>query len=81
MKSGVQTVTMDLVRLLEDHSDYKGWRETAGPDSGCGLDYWYEAGEDAQAYVNVDQGFATVTINDEVVFAGDLEEAGYAKEA
>ena len=80
MTTGMSTVRINLIKLLEDHSDFKGWRETAGPDSGCGLDYWYEAGENAMAYINVDQDVATVTVNDEVVYSGNLIEDGYAKE-
>ena len=88
MNSGVSMVTMNLVKLLEDFTDVKGWHEVPGPSSGCGLDYWYETdeGEDdegepqvIEAYVNVDQGICTVSINDENIFEGDLAEAGYAK--
>jgi hypothetical protein len=52
------------------------WREVPGPQSGCGLDYWYTSAEGRRAYINIDQDQATVSIDGESVYRGsssDLE--------
>lgn len=42
------------------------WEEMEGPESGCGVDYWFvnkKTGE--EAYVNDDQGHITVNLGED----------------
>jgi len=71
---GVSVVCFDFPRFLKRITGISGWKEVNGPDSGVGLDYWYRAGGH-DAYVNVDQGVMTVSIDKEVVFEGDADQA------
>ena len=66
---GIQIVSFDFPGLLERLTHKKGWKEIPGPDSRCGLDYWYRAGK-SEANINVDQGEITVAIDGETVFSG-----------
>ena len=49
------------------------WEDLDGPDSGVGVDYRYRhRGSGAEAYLNLDQDYLTVSVNDERLFAGEL---------
>jgi hypothetical protein len=41
------------------------WIEKSGPDSGSGLDYWYETAAGIEAYINVDQTAVSISVYDE----------------
>jgi hypothetical protein len=77
--SGVFVVTFNFPKFLQSLTEYKGWHEVNGPDSRCGIDYWYECvdedGEQHSAYINIDQGEMTVSLDEEVVWQGDCENA------
>lgn len=80
MPKGITVLTFDFPKFLEKITGYKGWKEVPGPDSHCGIDYWYECtdedGEEHTAYINIDQGHLTVNDeNDERIFTGDCSEA------
>src|SRR6516164_8070230 len=66
-------ISFDLVGLLHYLSGKQGWEEVNGPDSRCGLDYWYRAG-DSEAWANIDQTWITVWIDEQQVYSGDYEE-------
>jgi len=66
----VFVVTFDFVGMLEKLTDRKGWLEVHGPDSRCGLDYWYKSGRHA-ANINVDQTELSITVNGETICSGD----------
>jgi hypothetical protein len=70
---GVTVVRFDFPAFLKKVSGVGGWQEVRGPDSGVGLDYWYRAGRH-EAYLNLDQGHLTVSIGQEVVFEGSVDE-------
>lgn len=52
------------------------WEEIDGPESGVGIDHWFqnEAGE--EVYANDDQGFLTIEKDDETVWSGEKSELG-----
>ena len=50
------------------------WRELAGPESGCGLDYWYASADGRSAYINIDQDHITVSIDGECIYGGSLSD-------
>lgn len=74
MSKGIQVLTFNFVSFLERITKYKGWREVNGPDSGCGIDYWYETDEH-EAYINIDQGEMTVSLDGDRIWEGDCSEA------
>ena len=74
-KPGVFVVSFDFPTFLQKLTDTEGWKEVNGPSSGVGLDYWYENAEGSEAYINLDQGEMTVSIDDDVVWQGSSEEA------
>ena len=59
-----QTVTYDFEGMLEKLTGVSGWEETDGPDSGCGVDYWYRAEGGLSAYANVDQSSVSLSVTD-----------------
>ena len=63
-----------LENILDEHGtvEERGhWVAIDGPDSRCGVDYFFvNRRSGREAYANDDQGFITVTIEDEVVHAG-----------
>jgi hypothetical protein len=68
--------TFDFVKLLEKLTNTRGWYETDGPESRCGVDYWYAVSKDylddyQEAYINIDQTAITIEVNGEVVFQTD----------
>ena len=75
MKPGVFKMFFDFPAFLEKLTETKGWKEISGPDSGVGLDYWYGNAEGSEAYINIDQGEMSVSIDDDVVWQGSSEEA------
>ena len=54
---------LDVAGLLAELSetDPSAWEEVEGPDSGCGIDYWYQHPEEGEAHINVDQILLTIT--------------------
>jgi len=52
------------------------WREVPGPQTGCGLDYWYTNPDGRRAYINIDQDQATVSIDGECVYRGSSSDLG-----
>jgi hypothetical protein len=81
---GISVLTFDFPSFLKKLTGYKGWKETDGPDSHCGIDYWYkttdEDGDRHNVYINIDQGEMTVSTleDDEVIYQGNCSKA-YAK--
>ena len=67
-------ICFDFPAFLKRITGIGGWTEVGGPESRVGLDYWYRAGRH-EAYINVDQGHLTVSIDQEVVFEGIADEA------
>ena len=72
IKPGVFQEVYSFPLLLEELTGIKKkkWKEMNGPDSGCGLDYWYKSGK-KEAYINVDQGYISVTyVDNELIYGG-----------
>ena len=66
----VFVVTFNLVAMLEKLTGLHHWTEVRGPDSGCGLDYWYKSGRHV-ATINVDQSYLIILLDGETICAGD----------
>ena len=50
------------------------WENIDGPDTHCGVDYYFEhRSKKTEAYLNNDQGYITISVDGEQVFA-DFEE-------
>lgn len=78
-ESGISVVTFDFQGLLAElttDTRRSAWHEEDGPDSGCGLDYWYRHHRYGLVYINVDQGFVKISVcaTDEVLYEGMLSE-------
>ncbi len=69
---------LNLSKLLEENTIYKGWEEADGPETGVGIDYWFECtdedGKIHSAYINVDQTDISVSVDGDVVWQGDSSE-------
>lgn len=48
-----------LVGLTGDTS----WEYADGPESGCGIDYWFVNSKGHEAYANNDNDYITISIN------------------
>ena len=57
----VVLVRFDIPGMLAKLTGIAGWAEFDGPDSGCGLDYWYD-GAVAEDPEDLDEGEAPRTI-------------------
>lgn len=66
-------IKYDFEKILENLTGKENWLELNGPDSGCGVDYWYKSGT-AEAYINIDQSHCTISVDEEVIFSGELSE-------
>lgn len=75
-KPACQVVVYDLPGLLAalTATRAKAWKSQNGPDMRCGVDYYYAHSSGKQAYVNVDQGHFTVSVDGETIFSGDPTE-------
>lgn len=74
--NGISMVSYNFQGMLAQLTETKArsWKEFDGPDSGCGMDYWYDHSGVGEAYINLDQGWLTISVNDEVVYEGDPRE-------
>lgn len=76
MPTEMSVVTFNFQGLLAalTGTRAKAWHEEPGPESGCGLDYWYRHWSLGLHYINVDQGEVKISNceTDEVLFEGDL---------
>ena len=61
---------MDILATLCDLTDDKTWYHVNGPDSGTGVDYWFENDAKSSAYANNDQGFIVISVDGENIFEG-----------
>ena len=51
------------------------WESTDGPETRCGVDYYFvHRRSQSEAYINCDQGYVTITVDDENVFSGMEDE-------
>lgn len=65
MAKSATVVSVDFPGMLKHLTQLDGWTEAEGPDSGVGLDYWYQREDEggvATAYINLDQTSLTVEI-------------------
>lgn len=75
-KSACQVVTFDMEGLLAalTGTRAKAWKQQSGPDTRCGVDYYFAHSSGKEAYINVDQGHFTVSMDGETIFSGDPTE-------
>lgn len=66
-------MAIDLTKLLKRLTGVGGWKQIDGPDTRCGVDYWFKSGGH-EAYINIDQDHMTITADDDVVHEGDVLE-------
>jgi hypothetical protein len=52
----------------------RAWKAQNGPETRCGVDYYYGHSQGIEAYINIDQGHYTISVDAETVFAGDPAE-------
>lgn len=58
------------------------WQTMDGPDSGVGIDYWFRnTGTGAEAYLNLDQDHLTISLDEERIYDGLLEEGSHRSDA
>ena len=72
--SGIEVVHFNFSACLKKITGIDGWKAATGPDSRVGVDYWYRA-EKHDAYINIDQGAMTISVDGDVVFEGSADEA------
>ena len=75
-KQAVKVVTLNLPGMLAvlTRTRARDWKLQDGPDSGCGVDYYYAHRCGEEAYINVDQGHFTISAAGETLFTGDPAE-------
>lgn len=75
-KATCQVVSFDMHGLLAalTGTHAKAWKSQGGPDTRCGVDYYYAHSSGKEAYINVDQGYFTVSVDGETIFSGDPTE-------
>jgi hypothetical protein len=72
-KRAVEVVTLNLPGMLAVLTGTRAreWKLRDGPDSGCGVDYYYGHRQGNEAYINIDQGHFTISVGGETLFTGD----------
>ena len=75
-KQAVKVVALNLPRMLAllTGTRARDWKAQDGPDSRCGIDYYYGHRQGNEAYINVDQGHFTISAAGETLFKGDPAE-------
>lgn len=63
---------MNFIKILNAHTDTH-WKQVDGPDTRCGIDYYFEDDDGNEAYANVDQVFWSLSVNGELLDAGELQ--------
>jgi hypothetical protein len=55
------------------------WEMLDGPDSGVAIDFWCRhRGSGSQAYLNLDQGHPTISVDDKKVYDGTRDSLAWA---
>lgn len=74
---------MNYVRKLKKLTGMTGWSFTDGPDTKCGEDLYLITScetdgtyADHEAYINIDQGFVTISVDGEKIWEGEDLETG-----
>lgn len=62
---------MDFIQILTSQTGTV-WSEIDGPDSGVGVDHYFADDKGNEAYANVDQGYYTLSVNDETFATGEM---------
>jgi hypothetical protein len=77
MANDIQVVSIDYPAILARLTDTKpaDWNEADGPDSGVGVDYWYNGPNGEVAYANLDQSHLEISVENEGKLDIDLDEA------
>ena len=72
-KRAVEVATLNLPGMLAALTGTRAreWKLRDGPDSGCGVDYYYGHRQGNEAYINIDQGHFTISVGGETLFTGD----------
>lgn len=75
-KRVVEVVTLNLPGMLAALTGTRAreWKLRDGPDSGCGVDYYYGHRQGNEAYINIDQGHFAISVAGETLFTGDPAE-------
>lgn len=80
--TGVRRVSFDFQKMLAAITKTRpeDWQEVWGPDTGCGLDYWFEHRDGRSAYLNVDQTWLSISIDGEQILSGPWDKMGLLSE-
>ncbi len=72
-ESACQIVSYDMEGLLAalTGTRAKAWKSQNGPDTRCGVDFYYAHSSGKEAYINVDQGHFTISVDGDTIFSGD----------
>ena len=75
-KRAVEVVTLNLPGMLAALTGTRAreWKLRDGPDSGCGVNYYYGHRQGNEAYINIDQGHFAISVAGETLFTGDPAE-------
>ena len=79
----VTRITFLFMEMLADITGVESdnWEELGGPDSGCGLDYWFGSKDGTlEAYINVDQTYVSVSVNNTVTGEEECAAADYEED-
>ena len=69
----MRIIEPSVVEVLASVTDsmVKDWEDMDGPDSGVGVDFWFRNRKSgAEAYVNLDQGHLTISLDGEKIYDG-----------
>ncbi len=72
-KQAVKVVTLNLPGMLAALTGTRSrdWKAQDGPDSRCGIDFYYGHRQGNEAYINVNQGHFSISVVGETLFTGD----------
>ena len=75
-KPTVKAVSTNLPGMLAVLTGTRAreWKTRDGPDSRCGIDYYYRYLDGSEAYINIDQSHFAISVAGETLFTGDLVE-------
>ena len=70
----METISMDMEKLLKRVTGKSGWKEASGMAIGVGIDYFYDCKDGTSAFINIDQDCMIIEVDGEEFYSGEIIE-------
>jgi len=70
----METINIDMEKVLKRVTGKSGWKEASGMDTGVGIDYFYDCKDGSSAFISIDQDCMIIEVGGEEVYSGEIIE-------